>query len=140
MSPMSSRGKGVLAVGIEACLSGPGASHSVPVMRDARWVLQDLAGRFEIIFVTPATERVPSIHDRYPSLQDAFPFVPPRSYVVRGSDHFVEADYLIDDNPRNLEIFAGHGILFTAHHNVSEDRFDRVYSWRDAHRYLAAVI
>ena len=133
MSSMSSRSRAVLAVDIEACLYEPGFSRDAPVMRDARWVLQDLAGRFEIIFATSAPERTASI-------REAFPFVPPQSYVLRDSSQFVKADYLIDDNPRNLEIFAGHGILFDAHHNVSETRFDRVYSWRDAHRYLAAVL
>ena len=133
MSSMSSRSRAVLAVDIEACLYEPGFSRDAPVMRDARWVLQDLAGRFEIIFATSAPEQPTS-------MREAFPFVPARSYVLRDSTQFVKADYLIDDNPRNLEIFAGHGILFNARHNVSETRFDRVYSWRDVHRYLAAVL
>jgi 5'-nucleotidase len=123
---------------VEACLNEPGFSRDVPVMEDARWVLEDLAGRFEIIFTTSAMDHPVSLHDRYLWLQESFPFVPDRGYVFCGSKRYVKADCLIDDNPRNLEIFTGHGILFDAHHNVSERRFDRVFSWRDVHRYFAA--
>ena len=133
----------VLAIDIDEVAADTvttGFSRDVPVMRDARWVLQDLAGRFEIIFATSTMDHPGSMHDRYLWLRESFPFIPTRSYVFCGSKQFVRADYLIDDNPRNLEIFPGHGILFTARHNTSETRFDRVYSWRDVHRYLAAVL
>lgn len=123
---------------VEAALNEPGFSRDVPVMEDARRVLEDLAGRFEIIFATSAMDHPVSLHDRYLWLQESFPFVSDRGYVFCGSKRYVKADYLIDDNPRNLEIFTGRGILFDAHHNVSEDRFDRVSSWRDVHRYFAA--
>jgi 5'-nucleotidase len=123
---------------VEACLDEPGFSRDVPVMQDARLVLEDLAGRFEIIFATSAMDHPVSLHDRYLWLQESFPFVSDRGYVFCGSKRYVNADYLIDDNPRNLEIFTGRGILFDAHHNVSEERFDRVLSWRDVHRYFTA--
>lgn len=121
---------------VEECLDEPGFSRDVPVMKDARWVLEELAGRFEIIFATSAMDHPVSLHDRYLWLRESFPFVSDRGYVFCGSKRHVRADYLIDDSPRNLEIFSGHGILFDAHHNVSEDRFDRVLSWRDVHRYF----
>jgi 5'-nucleotidase len=126
------------AAQVEACLDEPGFSRDVPVMEGARQVLQDLAGRFEIIFATSAMDHPVSLYDRYLWLQESFPFVPDRGYVFCGSKQYVLADYLIDDNPRNLERFTGHGILFDAHHNASEARFDRVTSWHDVHRYFAA--
>ncbi|QDQ09279.1 5' nucleotidase, NT5C type [Streptomyces spectabilis] len=128
------------SVQVEACLDEPGFSRDVPVMEGARWVLEDLAGRFEIIFATSAMDHPVSLRDRYLWLQEAFPFVPDRGYVFCGSKQYVKADYLIDDNPRNLELFTGHGLLFDAHHNVSEDRFHRVSSWRDVHRYFTSPV
>ncbi|QCX74136.1 Putative 5'(3')-deoxyribonucleotidase [Streptomyces sp. YIM 121038] len=124
-------------VQVEACLDEPGFSRDVPVMADARRVLRDLAERFEIVFATSAMDHPVSLHDRYLWLQESFPFVPDRGYVFCGSKQFVHADYLIDDNPRNLEVFPGRGLLFDAHHNVAEDRFPRLSSWRDVHRYFA---
>jgi 5'-nucleotidase len=123
---------------VEACLDEPGFSRDVPVMDGARRVLEELAGRFEIIFATSAMDHPVSMHDRYLWLQESFPFVPDRGYVFCGSKRYVLADYLIDDNPRNLELFTGHGILFDAHHNVSEKRFDRVSSWWEVRRYFGA--
>ena len=122
---------------VEACLDEPGFSLNMPVMEDARRVLEDLAERFEIIFVTSAMDHPSSMHERYLWLQESFPFVSDRSYVFCGSKRYVKADYLIDDTPRNLEVFTGCGILFESHHNLSEVRFDRVSSWRDVHRYFA---
>jgi 5'(3')-deoxyribonucleotidase len=46
----------------------------------------------------------------------------------------VLADYLIDDNLRQLRSFAGEGILFTAPHNVHETAFRRVNDWKDVRR------
>jgi len=124
---------------VEACLDEPGFSRRVPVMADARGVLEELSGRFEIIFATSAMDHPVSLYDRYLWLRESFPFVPDRGYVFCGSKRHVRADYLIDDNPRNLEVFPGRGVLFDAHHNVAEERFDRVSSWRDVRRYFAAV-
>jgi len=49
--------------------------------------------------------------------------------VFCGDKSIINADYLVDDTPRNLSRFNGEGILFSAHHNVYETRFRRVDSW-----------
>ncbi len=36
--------------------------------------------------------------------------------------NIVKADYLIDDNPRQLEIFTGTPIMFTAVHNINDNQ------------------
>ena len=48
----------------------------------------------------------------------------------------MKTDYLIDDNPRQLQIFEGEPIIFTASHNVSEERFKRVNGWKDVAFFL----
>ena len=45
--------------------------------------------------------------------------------------NIVKTDYLIDDNPRQLQIFEGEPIIFTAAHNINETRFKRVNGWKD---------
>lgn len=49
----------------------------------------------------------------------------------------MKTDYLIDDNPRQLQIFEGEPIIFTASHNVSEERFKRVNGWKDVGSILS---
>jgi 5'-nucleotidase len=121
---------------VEACLDEPGFSRDIPVMPDAQEVLRDLANRFQIFIATTAMDHPNSLFDRYVWLQKHFPFLTDRSYVFCGSKSILRADYLIDDNPKNLAMFAGKGILFDAHHNVNEHRFLRVHSWQDVRKYF----
>ena len=58
-------------------------------------------------------------------------FLDPQHFVFCGRKNIILADYLIDDNPKQLEIFEGKSIMFTASHNVNEHRFERVSGWRD---------
>ena len=53
-----------------------------------------------------------------------------------GRKDIVNADYLIDDNPRQLAIFTGKPIMYTASHNVNDDRFTRVDDWYDVEKYF----
>lgn len=58
------------------------------------------------------------------------------AFCFCGRKNIVKADYLIDDNPRQLEIFTGTPIMFTAVHNINDDRFERVNSWKDVEQYF----
>ena len=80
-----------------------------------------------------------SLYDRYLWLQEYLPFLTDRSYVFCGSKRILKADYLIDDNPRNLEMFSGTRILFTAHHNIHETRFTRVNDWEEVAAHFERV-
>jgi 5'(3')-deoxyribonucleotidase len=51
--------------------------------------------------------------------------------VFCGDKSIILADYLIDDNLRQLSKFRGEGILYTAPHNVNETRYPRVNNWED---------
>ena len=65
-----------------------------------------------------------------------FPILNPQHFVFCGRKNIVNADYLIDDNPRQLEIFEGKPVMFTASHNINDDRFDRVSGWRRRELFL----
>ena len=55
---------------------------------------------------------------------------------VLWTKNIVKADYLIDDNPRQLAIFEGEPIIYTAAHNVNETRFTRVNGWKEVEAYF----
>jgi 5'-nucleotidase len=120
---------------VEACLDEPGFSRDIPLMQDAQRVLQSLSTRFEIFIATSAMDHPVSLYDRYLWLQEYLPFLTDRSYVFCGNKRILKADFLIDDSPRNLEMFSGTRILFTAHHNIRETRFTRVNDWEEVAAY-----
>jgi 5'(3')-deoxyribonucleotidase len=43
---------------------------------------------------------------------------------------------MIDDHIRNLEVFRGKPLLFTASHNVHETRFIRVNDWHEVRQFF----
>lgn len=48
-----------------------------------------------------------------------------------GRKNIINADYLIDDNPRQLAIFEGESIMYTAVHNMNHQEYKRVNGWKD---------
>jgi len=64
-------------------------------------------------------------------LERHFPFLPPSHIVFCGDKGIIDADYLIDDNPRQFRRFRGEGILFTSPHNKLIKGYRRVNNWLD---------
>jgi 5'(3')-deoxyribonucleotidase len=108
-------------------------------MPGAQQVLEDLSARFEIFIATQAMSVPNSLGPKYRWLQRHFPFIPPRHYVFCGDKSILRADYLIDDQPRNLNLFEGQGLLFTAPHNLTATGFIRVNDWDQVAAYFDGV-
>ena len=101
----------------------------LPVMEGAREGIAELQRHYEVFIVTAATDFRNSLEDKFDWLDRHFPNIPWKNRVFCGDKSIVQADYMIDDHPHNLEVFQGKGILFTAYHNVDEHRFERVDDW-----------
>lgn len=99
------------------------------VMPDAVRVMKALQQRYEVFIATAAMEVPTSFTAKYEWLGRHFPFIPASNIVFCGDKSILRADYLIDDNPRQLRLFSGKGILFHAHHNIAVSGFPRVKSW-----------
>jgi 5'(3')-deoxyribonucleotidase len=104
------------------------------VMPDAQRVLRALQDKYEVFIATAAMEVPTSFAAKFNWLGDHFPFIPPSHIVFCGDKSIIRADYLIDDNPRQLQRFGGEGILYTAHHNVNVTGFRRVKNWLDVEK------
>ena len=111
---------------------------NIPVMPDSPEVIQALTERFEVFITTAAMDVPNSFTAKFEWLQRHFPFIPTSNIVFCGDKSIVLADYLIDDNLRQLTNFRGEGILFTAPHNVNETRFRRVNNWQDVRTLFLA--
>jgi 5'(3')-deoxyribonucleotidase len=99
------------------------------VMPDARRVMAALQTEYEVYIATAAMEVPTSFTPKYNWLGRHFPFIEPAHIVFCGDKSILNADFLIDDNPRQLRRFSGQGVLFHSHHNVAETGFPRVRNW-----------
>ncbi len=106
------------------------------VMPDSQEVVKQLMEQYEVFIVTAAMEFPTSFIHKYEWLQEHFPFIPCMNWVFCGHKYMIQADYLIDDHPRNLRPFTGKGILFSAPHNLLETEFTRVNNWREVGEML----
>jgi 5'(3')-deoxyribonucleotidase len=101
------------------------------VMPDSQRVLAELQRHYEIFIATAAMEVPTSFNGKYRWLDKHFPFIPSSHIVFCGDKSILLADYLIDDNPRQLRRFTGEGILYDAPHNEAVTSFTRVKNWRE---------
>ena len=99
------------------------------VMPDAQRVIHALSLEYEVFIATAAMEVPTSFNAKYDWLKRYFPFIPASHIVFCGDKSILRADYLIDDNPRQLRRFGGEGILFSSPHNVHVAGFRRVSGW-----------
>lgn len=99
------------------------------VMPDAQRVLEALQQRYDVFIATAAMEVPTSFTAKYHWLAQHFPFIPASHIVFCGDKSILHADFLIDDNPRQLQRFPGEGILYHSHHNIHATGFKRVRNW-----------
>ena len=124
---------------LRAFLDAEDFFEDLPLMPGAQEVLKSLTPRFEIFIATQAMTVPNSLGPKYRWLQRHFPFIPPTNYVFCGNKCILRADYLIDDLPRNLQRFEGHGLLYTAPHNRNVSGFTRVDNWQQVAAFFAEV-
>ncbi|SFS03937.1 5'(3')-deoxyribonucleotidase [Granulicella pectinivorans] len=104
------------------------------VMPDAPRVIEALQSKYEVFIATAAMEVPTSFNAKYLWLKRHFPFIPSSHIVFCGDKGILRAEYLIDDNPRQLRRFEGEGILYTSPHNIHVKGYRRVDNWLDVER------
>jgi 5'(3')-deoxyribonucleotidase len=114
----------------------------LPVIPHAQRVLQRLQSRYDIYIATAAMEVPSSFTPKFHWLAEHFPFIPHSHIVFCGNKSILRADFLIDDNPRQLRLFEStnpepgtsnsprrEGILFSSPANANVTGFRRVADW-----------
>ncbi|HEV2213778.1 MAG TPA: 5'-3'-deoxyribonucleotidase [Terracidiphilus sp.] len=124
---------------LRAFLDAEDFFENLELMPGAQQVLKALSSRFEIFIATQAMAVPNSLGPKYRWLQRHFAFIPPTHYVFCGTKSILRAEFLIDDQPRNLQRFEGHGLLFTAPHNLAVQGFTRVDNWQQVADFFAAL-
>ena len=104
------------------------------VMPESQRVMKALQQKYEVFIATAAMEVPTSFAAKYHWLERHFPFIPASHIVYCGDKGILRADYLIDDNPRQLRRFSGEGILYSASHNMNVTGFQRVKDWLEVEK------
>ena len=119
---------------LEGYLRSPDFFEVLDVMPDAQRVTAGLQQRYDVFVATAAMEVPTSFNAKYRWMARHFPHIPPSHIVFCGDKSILHAEYLIDDNPRQLRRFRGEGILYGAPHNQAVRGFRRVENWMDVER------
>ncbi len=106
------------------------------VMPDAVRVMRALQDEYDVFIATAAMEVPTSFTAKYEWLGRHFPFISPSNIVFCGDKSILHAEFLIDDNPRQLRRFKGQGVLFHSHHNVKVTEFPRVRNWAEVEEFF----
>jgi 5'(3')-deoxyribonucleotidase len=99
------------------------------VMPESQRVLERLNRDHEVFIASAAMEVPKSFAAKFAWMARHFPFIRPSHIVFCGDKSILAADYLIDDNPRQLRAFRGQGLLFSAPHNYGLTQWTRVENW-----------
>nr|WP_232337088.1 5'-3'-deoxyribonucleotidase [Lysinibacillus timonensis] len=98
---------------------------------DAVPVLRELNDHYDIYIATAAMDVPGCFHAKYEWLLEHFPFLDPNYFIFCGDKKVVRADFLIDDNVRQLRSFTGEGILYSQSYNENCNEFKRVHNWKE---------
>jgi len=119
---------------LEGYLRSEDFFESLTVMPESQRVMRRLQMNYDLFIATAAMEVPTSFHQKFRWLAKHFPFIPSSHIVYCGDKSILNADYLIDDNPRQLKRFKGTGVLFTSPHNITVKGFKRVNDWLDVEK------
>jgi 5'(3')-deoxyribonucleotidase len=104
------------------------------VMPESQRVLQKMQNQYDVFIATAAMEVPTSFNAKFKWLQQHFPFIPHSHIVFCGDKSILRGDFLIDDNPRQLSLFRGEGILFSSPANALVTGYRRVNDWLDVEK------
>jgi len=75
-----------------------------------------------------------SFTEKYEWIKTHFQNFPDSHIVFCGDKSVIATDFLIDDSPRHFARFSGQGYLYTAPHNLNENRYPRLNDWAAVRR------
>jgi 5'-nucleotidase len=117
-------------------LNTPGFFRDLDVYPGAKEVVKKLNDHYQVYIVSAAMEFPNSLKDKFEWLEDHFAFLKWKQICFCGSKGIIHGDIMIDDHSRNFNDFIKRKILFTTHHNVLEEGYERVADWQEVAKKL----
>ena len=99
-------------------------------------VVENLQQHYEIFIATAAMDVPGSFNAKYDWLIEHMPFLKTENIVFCGNKAVINTDYLIDDSPRQLNVFKGTGILYSMPYNEKAKGYVRFHNWREIEAYF----
>ncbi|MGO4343885.1 5'-3'-deoxyribonucleotidase [Paenibacillus sp. MCAF9] len=121
---------------IDRCFDNEVFFRELKVIEHSQEVIRELSEFYEIYITTAAMEVPASFKAKYEWLLEHFSFLNNMNFVFCGNKSVIHADYLIDDNVKQLERFRGQGILYDAPHNIHKTGYVRVHNWAEVRDYF----
>ena len=113
-----------------------GFFRDIEVMEDSQEILARLNQSCDVYIVSSTLQHPNAPKDKLAWLGAHFPFIHYSKIVFCGDKSIIRADILVDDHPKHLESFKGHPILFSAFHNIYENRFTRADNWKQVEQII----
>jgi 5'(3')-deoxyribonucleotidase len=113
-----------------------GFFRDLEVMEYSQEVLFRLYEAYDVYIVSSTLQHHNAPKDKLAWLNEHFPFIHYNKIVFCGDKSIIRADYLIDDHPKHLNNFQGKPILFSAFHNIHENRFQRANNWLEVEQII----
>lgn len=117
-------------------LNAPGFFGDLEIMPDADNILKKLNDQYDLYIVSAALEFPNSLKDKFDWIAEHLPFINWRQICLCGNKSIVQTDIMIDDRTRNFSHFQGRKILYTQHHNILEENYERVSNWKEIEEKL----
>jgi len=110
-----------------------GFFRTAPLIINSYEGLKYLNDNYRILIVSSATEFPNSLIEKQQWLNEYFPFITWEQMIFCGRKDSIKGDIMIDDHPKNLELFGGKKIIFTQPHNIyiKDNSYQRVSGWKD---------
>jgi 5'(3')-deoxyribonucleotidase len=121
---------------LRAYMDEPGFFGELEVLPDAQRVLERLSRDHEVFIASAAMEVPMSFAAKFRWMERHFPFIAPSHMVFCGDKSILLADFLIDDNPRQLRAFRGQGLLFASPHNLYATEWPRMEGWLQIEQFF----
>ncbi|MBB4044958.1 5' nucleotidase, NT5C type [Bacteroides reticulotermitis] len=105
--------------------------RTAPLMDRSVEGLDYLNRKYEVIILSSATEFPQSLMEKELWLNEHYSFISWEQMIFCGRKDVVQGDIMIDDHPKNLNLFSGERIIFTQPHNINVEvpESKRVFNW-----------
>jgi 5'(3')-deoxyribonucleotidase len=102
------------------------------LVKDCKEILAELNKNYDLFIVSAAMEFPQSLPEKLEWMKEHFNFITWQQLVFCGSKEIIDADIMIDDHFKNLDLFKGTTILFSQPHNELKNagRHKRADSWK----------
>lgn len=111
----------------------------VEPVKNSQSVLKYLQGHFDVYIISNAMSFPVAMTSKFSWLMRHFPFIEREKIIYTKDKSLINVDFLVDDGVHNLETTKAFPILYTAPHNLTEERFHRCNNFDDVFKFFQNI-